>query len=400
MSRKKAVIVGAGPAGLTAALELQRNSDTDITILESSEHIGGISKTVNYKGNRIDIGGHRFFSKSDWVMDWWQDILPVTAPDEAAEFNIAYQNQTRPVDLSGRKLTLIEGDQAMLVRNRLSRIYFSNKFFDYPIKASMDTAWKLGPTRIAKTLATYGWARAFPRKPEKSLEDFLLNRFVSELYNTFFKEYTEKVWGVPCSEISADWGAQRIKSLSITKAALHAMKSLLPKKPGSIGDQAPTSLIEKFLYPKFGPGQMWETVADMVQKKGARVRMHQNVVGMAWADGKITGVIAEDARTGERTTFDADMVFSTMPVRELVQGLAPAAPESVLKVANGLQYRDFVTVGVLLDRMRPTRGAIDGHAANLVPDNWIYVQDKGVQVGRLQFFNNWSPYMVSDPSKV
>jgi len=225
----------------------------------------------------------------------------------------------------------------------------------------------------------------------------MLNRFGSELYNTFFKEYTEKVWGVPCHEISADWGAQRIKSLSITRAVMHAMKSMLPKTSG--GD-VPVSLIEKFLYPKLGPGQMWETVADQVQKKGAQIRMNQKVVGMEKTDGAITSVLAEDTETGERVKLDADMVFSTMPVRELVNGLAPAAPESVVKVATGLEYRDFLTVGVLIDKMKATRGAIDGHAANLVPDNWIYVQDKGVQVGRLQFFNNWSPYMVADPSKV
>jgi protoporphyrinogen oxidase len=397
VTQKTAIIIGAGPAGLTAALELQRRSDVKVTVLEATNDIGGISKTVNYKGNRIDIGGHRFFSKSDWVMDWWRDILPVVNPGGSEEVEIAYQNQRRKVDLGDRSPALVDGDRVMLVRDRLSRIYFDGKFFDYPIKATPQTAWNLGPGRITKSLATYGWARMFPRKPELSLEDFLLNRFGSELYETFFREYTQKVWGVPCSEISADWGAQRIKSLSISKAIMHAMKKAVPFAGGGA---APTSLIERFFYPKFGPGQMWETVADIVKRNGGEIRMAQNVVGLEQSDGKITAVTALDTETNTKERLEADYIFSTMPVRDLIGALSPAAPQSVRTVGTGLQYRDFITVGILLNKLQPSRGAIAGHGNNLVPDNWIYIQDRGVQVGRLQFFNNWSPHMVENPNTV
>lgn len=390
MIGKTVAIVGGGPAGLTAALELVRRARMRVIVVEASGDLGGISKTVNHNGNRIDIGGHRFFSKSDWVMNWWQDILPVAHDGPALD--IAYQNRRRRIDPAGAGS---DADQVMLVRNRLSRIYFDGKFFPYPIKADVGTALKLGPMRVARMMASYAKARAFPRNPEVSLEDFLLNRFGYELYDTFFKHYTEKVWGVPCSEISAEWGAQRIKGLNISRAIAHALKA--PFKSLGAGRATNTSLIERFLYPKYGPGQMWETVAGKVTAAGGEVRLHEKAVGLQVLDGKVRALTTENVLTGQRTAIPADYVISTMPVTELIAAMGASVPDDVRRVAAGLEYRDFITVGLLLRKMAPTKGAQAGSPINLVPDNWIYIQDKGITVGRLQFFNNWSPHMVADP---
>jgi protoporphyrinogen oxidase len=394
MSRQ-AIIIGAGPAGLTAALELLRRTDIKPIVLEADDCVGGISRTVNYRGNRIDIGGHRFFSKSDWVMDWWKDILPVEATGEA-NFEIAYHNKARVI--SGGTAPA-DADRLFMVRSRLSRIYFLRKFFDYPLKLSPQTLANLGAMRVLRIGASYVRARLFPRRPEKSLEDFLVNRFGRELYLTFFKDYTEKVWGVPCQQISAEWGAQRIKGLSISKAVLHALKGLLPARGDVAQKQVSTSLIERFLYPKFGPGQMWEEVARQVQDKGGEIRYRHKVTGLVKEGDRVKAVIAENLFTGEQVSLEADYVFSTMPVRDLIAGMNEV-PDDVRRVANGLPYRDFITVGLLLSGMKPNAQSRSQSASHMPPDNWIYIQERDVKVGRLQIFNNWSPYMVADPGKV
>jgi protoporphyrinogen oxidase len=397
MSEKTVVIIGAGPAGLTAALELLRRTRVRVIVLEASGEFGGISRTVNHHGIRIDIGGHRFFSKSDWVMNWWQDILPVEDSGEQG-IEIAYQNKRRnvvPAAATGDNP--LDNPNVMLVRNRLSRIYSDRKFFSYPVKANLDTAMKLGPVRLGRIMASYAHARAFPRQPERSLEDFLINRFGVDLYETFFKDYTEKVWGVPCSTISAEWGAQRIKGLNVSRAVLNALSKPL-RSLGLGGNTQNTSLIERFLYPKYGPGQMWETVAGKVRALGGEIRMHQKVVATDMRGFLMRSVTAEDTRTGERTRIDADHVISTMPVADLISGMSGVIPEDVRRVAGGLEYRDFITVGVLLDKLQPTPGSDRASPINMVPDNWIYIQDGNVQVGRLQFFNNWSPWMVANPN--
>jgi protoporphyrinogen oxidase len=393
-SEKTVVIVGAGPAGLTAALELLRQTRIRVIVLEASGEIGGISRTFNHHGNRIDIGGHRFFSKSDWVMDWWRDILPVAGGEAGdAPVEIAYQNKHRMVTPGGASG---DDDQVMLVRNRLSRIYYDKKFFSYPVKADVATALKLGPMRLGRIIGSYAQASLFPRTPEESLEDFLINRFGKELYNTFFKDYTEKVWGVPCSTISAAWGAQRIKGLNVSRALVNALSAPM-RRFGLAGGPTNTSLIERFLYPKYGPGQMWETVADKVRALGGEIRFHQKVVASEMRDLTMRSVTTQDVTTGERTHIPADHVISTMPVSELIGGMDGIVPSNVRNVASGLEYRDFITVGVLLKKLNPTPGSDPASPINLVPDNWIYVQDGNVQVGRLQFFNNWSPWMVADP---
>jgi protoporphyrinogen oxidase len=394
--KAEVLIIGAGPAGLTAGLELVRAGKTGVTILEATQDIGGLSKTVNYKGNRIDIGGHRFFSKSDWVMNWWRDILPVALPAGQVEqpYRLAYQGAHRLLGaaaIQGR-----ESDEAvMLIRNRLSRIYWGGKFFDYPLKPGLDMAAKLGPLKCARLGASYAYSSLNPISPERTLEDFFINRFGRQLYLTFFKEYTEKVWGVACNQISADWGAQRVKSLSIGKALVHALRRAV--SGGSVAAEQ-TSLVENFLYPKYGPGQMWETVADRFRAAGGRLIRGAEVRAIERDGNRVTGVRALTAE-GSELHIQADHVVSTMPVRELVQALRPAPSPEVLQIGTGLEYRDFITVGVLYRKLRRTPSAIDART-HLVPDNWIYIQEPGVKVGRLQIFNNWSPYMVADPGTV
>lgn len=403
---KKAIIVGAGPAGLTAAYELLKRTDIIPVILEKSGDIGGISKTVNYKGNRMDIGGHRFFSKSDRVMEWWLNIMPIQ-PMADKQFTVTYQRHSKTIKAeepfpkhSEKELP----DKVMLVRKRLSRIYFLRKFFTYPIQLSLDTLRKLGLTRTLAILVSYLRARLFPRKPEKNLEDFFINRFGDKLYRLFFKDYTEKVWGMPCTGISAEWGAQRIKGISIARAIAHAVKSMKPKvgkEKNDIGQKGTeTSLIENFLYPKFGPGQLWEEVARQVKEMGGQILMNQEVKSIRTDEHTVTAIEAVNTVTNEISVLEGDYFFSTMPVQELIAGMNGAVPENVQEVASGLQYRDFITVGVLLKKMPPPGERVEENSKRILPDTWIYIQEKDVKVGRLQIFNNWSPYMVKDPDTV
>jgi protoporphyrinogen oxidase len=393
---KKAIIIGAGPAGLTAAYELLQRTDIKPIILEKSGQIGGISKTVNYKGNRMDIGGHRFFSKSDRVMNWWLNMMPIASTEGAIE--ISYQNNSRHLktDPASRPASApADPDKVMLIRNRLSRIYFLRKFFTYPIQLSLDTLRKLGLVRTLGILLSYGKARLFPRKLEKNLEDFFINRFGEKLYRLFFKDYTEKVWGIACTSISAEWGAQRIKGISIGKALAHAVRSLKPKSSAAnadIGQKATeTSLIERFLYPKYGPGQLWEEVARQIIEKGGEIRLNQEVRAIHTNGQAITAIESLDSGAGKVEQYTGDYFFSTMPVKELIAGMNGAVPAHVVAVAEGLQYRDFITVGVLLSKMTTEK---------MLPDTWIYIQEKDVKVGRLQIFNNWSPFMVKDPDTI
>jgi protoporphyrinogen oxidase len=391
--RGTAVIIGAGPAGLTAALELLKRTSLRPIVLEKSEFMGGISRTVAYKGNRIDIGGHRFFSKSDRVMDWWMAVAAVENTAEGRH-RLAYQGQERTVLTNGQAPDAASG-LVMLVRPRKSRIFFLRKLFDYPLKLNLGTLGKLGIVRSLRAGFSYLASSLRPTRPEKTLEDFLINRFGKYLYGTFFKSYTEKVWGVPCNEISAEWGAQRIKGLSLRKAVLHHFKKILRAASDEIGQKdTETSLIEKFFYPKLGPGQLWEEVANRVRTQGGEILTGWTVCGIHTRGDRVTGVTAR-SDSGEERFFAAQYVFSTMPVKELIQAFDVAPPREVRQVSDGLLYRDFITVGLLLNRLK-----ISDQSGQLLKDNWIYIQEPDVLVGRMQIFNNWSPYLVRDPGKV
>jgi protoporphyrinogen oxidase len=396
--RKAALIIGAGPAGLTAALEFLKQSEIQPIVLEASREIGGLARTVRYKGNRMDIGGHRFFSKSDRVMEWWLEQMPMEAgADNAAA--ISYQNQTRTLAGMGARAekTATEQDLVMLVRPRKSRIYFLRRFFDYPITLTKDTLTKLGIRRTLKVSLSYITSRAAQIKPEKSLEDFLINRFGEQLYLTFFKSYTEKVWGRPCREIPAEWGAQRIRGLSLTSAVKDFLKrSFGGREQGIAQKGTDTSLIERFLYPKFGPGQLWEHVAEKVVAGGGEIHMGRKVARIHVDGNRVLSVDAVD-EAGEMKNFAADHFLSTMPMRELVNAMEATGttiPANVKQVSNGLIYRDFIIIGILIDRLSVTEP--DG---GLLKDTWIYIQEPDVLIGRLQIFNNWSPYLTQ-PGKV
>jgi protoporphyrinogen oxidase len=429
---------------LTAGLELLRRTGIQPILLEASEEIGGISRTIRYKGNRMDIGGHRFFSKSDRVMQWWMDLMPPEiAQGAAATTEVSYQGKTRTVavpakldeepplrgmgprveidtvteetDAAGDELVgesghtetivtvpapALDPDLVMLIRPRKSRIYYLRKFFDYPIKLTGSTLQNLGAVRTVRVGASYMKSRMTQIAPEKSLEDFLINRFGTELYLTFFKSYTEKVWGTPCDQISAEWGAQRIKGLSLTTAVKHFVKKTLlgsgkGKGAGDVSQKGvDTSLIERFMYPKFGPGQLWEHVADEIVRLGGEIHMQWKVESIQM-DGKRVKSVTAVNPTGERQVWAGEHFFSTMPMRELVQAMDCPVPANVQEVSDGLQYRDFITVGLLADRLKVKEP--DG---GLLKDTWIYVQEPDVLLGRLQIFNNWSPHLVSDPTKV
>ena len=418
MSRGTAIIVGAGPAGLTAALELCTRTGIHPIVLEKSQSVGGLARSVIYKGNRMDIGGHRFFSKSDRVMDWWLRILPIES-SRREDIRLVYHNQTRTISAASHSLDseLVEAaklvavadypdadseldaaDNVMLVRPRLSRIYFMREFYDYPMKLSVETLWKLGPIRSTRIAVSYLRAAMFPRR-ERTLEDFFINRFGTELYRTFFKSYTEKVWGVPCHQISAAWGAQRVKGLSVFKTLLDAAKRKFASSDSRGGlsqKNGETSLIQEFLYPKLGSGQMWEQAACQVRRHRGEILNGWSVERIEQSDQRrITGVWARHSESGELRRFAGDYYFSTMPVKELVQAMEPAAPPEIRDVASGLVYRDFIMVGVLCRRL-----ALQHGNQNPVQDNWIYIHEPGVLAGRLQIFNNWSPYMAADPSQV
>ncbi len=399
MSKQSSVIiVGAGPAGLTAALELLKTTKFKPIIYEASDDIGGISKTVNYQGNRIDIGGHRFFSKSDVVLNWWDHVMPTQNSSLDPTIQLTYQGKTRTIRPHTQDATVDTADNIMLVRQRHSRIYHAGKFFDYPLTIDQHTLRNLGLRRIMQAGASYTKAQIAPRQPEKTLEDFFINRFGQHLYETFFKDYTEKVWGVPCEQMSAEWGMQRIKSLNVQKVITHALTKPF-RRLGQPSRKTETSLIEQFLYPKYGPGQLWERVADMIREQGGEIHMRTSVTKWTNRQNQLRSVAVCNHDSGAITEHEADYFISSVAVKNLVGSLqGDPVPESVKKVAAGLEYRDFITVGILLRKSEtPSKLMPDG---DLVADNWIYIQEPGFQVGRIQIFNNWSPHLVKDPDTI
>lgn len=397
MKQKVAVIIGAGPAGLTAAYELLEKTDIKPVIFETTKDVGGISKTVTYKGNRMDIGGHRFYSKSRKVVDWWLNILPLQGKPSSDDILLKREVMgSATPDGPDPELT----DKVMLLRRRLSRMFFLHTFFDYPLSIKWKNVKVLGMRRMVKMAASYARVKLFPIRKENSLEDFLINRFGRELYFLFFKDYTEKVWGVPCSRINPEWGAQRIKGLTVTKTIRHALKTALSKDRSLEQKDVETSLIEQFLYPKLGAGQLWEEVAERVCHRGGEIQTERRVVGLSVSKGVVTAVTVEDRTTHTLARYECDYVFSTMPVKELIGALSPPPPSRVRQVADGLVYRDFLTVGVLLNKVKMTADERSSLASGGIPDNWIYIQERDMKLGRIQIFNNWSPYMVKDPETI
>ncbi len=388
---KNVVIIGGGPAGLTAAYELLRdggNEEFSVTVLEGSDVLGGISQTVRYNGNRMDIGGHRFFSKDDTIMKWWADMMPVQGKP-------SYDDK-----VLGRKKPFVAGgpdpekeDVVMLLRDRVSRIYYKKAFFDYPVQMNWNTIKNMGLLTTMEAGFSY-LGSCIHKLPETNLENFYINRFGKVLYSMFFEGYTEKLWGRHPREISADWGAQRVKGLSI----LAILKDMASKLMGTKNNKnAETSLIEQYWYPKYGPGQLWELVGSKVEELGGKIKFNHNVKSIKTKDGRITSVVC-DTKHGEREIY-GDVFISSMPVKDLVCGLDGVDCDKERRIAEGLPYRDFVTVGLLVNRLELENKTNKRTLGNIVPDCWIYVQDKGVKLGRIQIFNNWSPYMVKDPAE-
>lgn len=390
---KKAIIVGAGPAGLAAASELLERTEIKPVLIEENDFVGGISATMNYKNNKIDMGGHRFFTKSERVNDWWLSFLPLQGKASKDDILLG-----RKVELSTQEGAPApeETDRVMLKRNRVSRIFYLKTFFDYPVSLNFNTIKGLGIFRMAKITLSYFKALLLPMKDEKSLEDFLINRFGRELYLTFFKDYTEKLWGMECSEISAEWGAQRIKGISILKVLAQIFKTIFKRKGGKVE----TSFIDSFMYPKFGPGHLWSEVAQSVVARGGEIRLGKRVSELIMEDGRVKAVAVEDY-LGHREIVEGDIFISTMPVKDLIKAMGNTVPENVRTAADGLMYRDFRVAGVLLDKLLLKNNTKIKTLNGLVPDTWIYIQEKNVKLGRIQIFNNWSPYLVAEfPDKV
>lgn len=342
---QKVVIIGGGPAGLTAAYQLSKVGAKSV-VLEKDAILGGISRTVEYKGYHFDIGGHRFFTKVSVVDKMWREVLP-------------------------------EGD--FLHRQRLSRIYYNGKFFFYPLKP-VNALFGLGIFNSLLILISYVWAQLFPQMPEDNFESWVSNRFGKRLYLTFFKTYTEKVWGMPANTIAADWAAQRIKGLSL----LVAVKNALIKQSTEKGAVVKT-LIDAFDYPKRGPGMMWELVGELVKKDGSQVHLGASVDAIRWAGNRVEGM--DVSMQGRSESLTGTHYISSMPIRELIHKMNPPAPDDVIAAADRLKYRDFLTVALIVNKK------------DLFPDNWIYIHDSQVKVGRIQNFKNWSPYMVPDQNK-
>jgi len=344
----KAIIVGAGPAGLTAAYELSKAGQPVVVLESNPEYVGGISRTVQYRGYRFDIGGHRFFSKSHEVENLWTEILGAD----------------------------------MLQRPRSSKIYYGGQFYTYPLKP-FEALSKLGIVQSALCVLSFLFARLHPTRDPKSFEDWVVNQFGRRLFRIFFKTYTEKVWGMSCKEISADWAAQRIKGLSLGSAIKNA---LFPQKPSGDRANVVKTLIDTFRYPRLGPGMMWEACANKVRKMGGQVLLDRSVDSCAWNGSTGLWTVTATTRDGHRELFQGEHLVSSMPVRQLVSQLQPPVADSVRRSGDSLRYRDFLTVGLIL------------RERNRFADNWIYIHDPNVKVGRVQNYKSWSPEMVPDPN--
>ena len=382
---KKALIIGAGPAGLTAAYELlTKSKDIEVVVFEESDCFGGISKTVNYKGNRMDMGGHRFFSKIPEVNAWWDHMLPMQGHPTYDDIILH-----RPMPVAEGGPDPEKEDRVMLTRHRVSRILFDTKFYDYPISLKPETFKNFGLLTTLKVGFSY-LGSMFHKLPEDNLENFYINCFGRKLYSMFFEYYTENLWGRHPSEIDASWGAQRTKGLSIMGILKDFFGKLFKVKNRKVN----TSLIEEFKYPKLGPGQLWDVTAAEVEKLGGTIiknakvtRVHKN------ANNVLTSLTYE--KDGQELTMEGDYFISSMPEKDLVGGMNDV-PADAARIAAGLPYRDYMTLGVLVPKINLVNKTNIRTVNNIVPDCWVYVQDRNVKLGRFQIYNNWSPYMIKD----
>lgn len=386
---KTIAIGGGGPAGLTAAYCLSKHSaDVSTIVFEASDMLGGISRTVNHNGNRIDIGGHRFFSKDKRVLDQWAELMPMLTSPARDEILLGKEMSGSTPDTDPEK-----ADEVMLRRRRVSRIYYLRKFFDYPVTLSAKTLRAMGLSRTLK--AGFGYlATKLNHLPDDSLENFYINRFGRPLYSMFFEDYTEKVWGVHPSKLGADWGSQRVKGLSV----MAVVRDMVMKKLGLKGKgKVETSLIEEFIYPKFGPGQLWEVTAAHAVGNGAKVEMNTSVERVnVGADRRVHSITVRRS-DGTAEDVQCDAFVSSLPLKDLVAAIHGIdIPEEVRRIAGDLPYRDFITVGLLVPELKIKNTTRLSTVADRIPDTWIYVQERDVKLGRIQVFNNWSPYMVAD----
>lgn len=370
---KKVVIIGAGPAGLTAAYELLKEKENyEVIILEEQNQVGGISKTIAYKQNRMDLGGHRFFSKDDTIMKFWKELMPIQGK---SSFDDKKLGREKPLEIGGADPE--KEDKVMLIRTRVSRIYYLKKFFDYPVTMKKETITNMGFVRTIKAGFSYLKTIIFKRK-ENSLEDFYINRFGKVLYSMFFEGYTEKLWGRHPSEISADWGAQRVKGLSIKAVLKDMFQKASGKKNQETGE---TSLIEQFWYPKFGPGQLWEVLAEKIISDGAILKKNCLVQKINIENGKIVSVEYKNENTGQTEKLEGDIFISSMPIKDLVADMTQSlVPEEIKTIANGLPYRDFITIGLLVKKLNLKNKTDIKTLGNIVPDCWIYVQEPEVKM--------------------
>ena len=385
MAKKRVLIIGAGPAGLTAAYELLKRSDEfDVEVFEESGCFGGISRTVEHNGNRMDMGGHRFFSKVPEVNAWWEELLPLQG--SPAKDDILLQ---RPCTLKEGGPDPEKDDRVMLKRKRVSRIFFNQKFFDYPITLKAETFKNMGVQDTVSAGFSY-LGSLIRKRPENSLEDFYINRFGKKLYSMFFEHYTENLWGRHPSEIDPSWGAQRVKGVSI----MAVLKNALEKQFGKQNRVVETSLIEEFSYPKLGPGELWDVAAAEVIRMGGKIHKNTRVIRIHKdAENRLTGLTV--SKDGTEETIEGDIIISSMPIKDLIAGMNDV-PEAERSIAEGLPYRDYMTVGVLVNKLNLENKTSMKTVGNIVPDNWVYVHDRSVKMGRFQIYNNWSPYMVKD----
>ncbi|MGI6714155.1 MAG: NAD(P)/FAD-dependent oxidoreductase [Bacilli bacterium] len=385
MSKKVAIIIGAGPAGLTAAYQLLKKTDIKPIVLEASATIGGISQTVSYKGNHIDIGGHRFFTKDPKVAALWTEIFPLQGAPSIDDLMLERQKSWSEDGPNPES-----DEEVMLVRNRVSRILYKQKFFSYPVTLSKETIKNMGFLTTLRAGFGYLFSAIFKKK-ETSLENFYINRFGRPLYSMFFEKYTEKLWGRHPSEIDASWGAQRVKGLSLWKTLTHALTKPFKKKKKKIE----TSLIEEFYYPKRGPGQLYTAMARKIVEQGGEVILNAPVTQVELENNRVNQV--KVTIDGQEKSYQGDYFFSSMPLKDLYRALGKKEDyRDAYEVATNLVYRDFITVGLLVKKLKLKNETKTATVNNIIPDTWIYIQEPDVKLGRLQIFNNWSPYMVKE----